>query len=278
MPRPKGKPSKPIRFPESEYANIKRFQKQKGIPTMFEATKLYYLANKDWKKALIKREAQIEAKFKREYDNRLARNIEKYVDLNTDLKTENEKMKEQVDGLGLEKKAMDEENNKLESKIERLKAEADSEIEKVKKEIERLSSDELIGTLTQKNAELQEIVDSQKDYDAIKRENVKMEEQITLLTERLHQFETREEEFNNAEQLLQNYETLKQEASQNPELRKMLNSKATEIKWMKDTIVSELNRIFEMDRILDVKINIEKLINEITKKAKFELEKYQEIF
>lgn len=278
MPRPKGKPSKHIRFPESEYANIKRFQKQKGIPTMFEATKLYYLANKDWKKALIKREAQIEAKFKREYDNRLASNIEKYVDLNTDLKTKNEKLKEQVLSLESENKAMDEENNKLESKIETFKAEADSEIENLKKEIERLSSDELIETLTQKNVGLQEIVDSQKDYDAIKRKNTEMEREIAVLTERLHQFETREEEFNNAEQLLENYETLKQEVSQNPELRKMLSSQAEEIKFMRDNIENDVNRILAMSSILDIRVALAMLKRTVIKKTDFELEKYEQIF
>ena len=278
MPRLKGKPKTHLRVPQDFLSEVKRFQEKKGIPTQFEAMKLYLLANKDWKKAEIKREGQIEAKYNKQYDERLARNIEKYVGLNTDLKTKNEQLKEQVDNLGLENKAMHEKINKLESKIETLKAEADSEIDKLKKEIERLSSDELIETLTQNNIGLQEIVDSQKDYDVMKGENVKMKEEIAVLTERLHQFERREEEFNNAEQLLENYETLKEEASQNPELTKMLNSQATEIRYMRDNIVKDVDRILAMSSILDIRLAVEMLRRAVIKKADFELEKHEQIF
>jgi len=95
-----------------------------------------------------------------------------------------------------------------------------------------------------------------KESDELKRKNVSLKEEGRKL-----------------QWSLKDYERLNEESFQNLELRKMLSSQAKEIKFMKDTIVSELNRIFEIDSILDVKINIEKLINEITKKADFELQK-----
>jgi uncharacterized protein (DUF3084 family) len=254
MPRSKGKPKTHLRVPQDFLSEVKRFQKKKGIPTQFEAMKLYLSANKDWKKALIKREAQIEEKFKREYDERLQKateqNVRKIRDLENEkniIEKENRDLKQKVKRIPT-----------LELEIETLKAQATSEIEKLKKEIERLSSDERMIEL--------------------KNEIIILKEEKAVLNEKVNEFERMEEEIKNAYELLEDYERLKEEASQNPRLRKVLSCQAIEIKFMRDTIGSELNRIFKMDSMIDLKLNIEKLMNQINKKADFELEKYQESF
>jgi len=258
MPRPKGESTTHLRLPKSFVSEVKRFQKKKGISTLFEAMKLYLSANKDWKKALIKREAQIEEKFKREYSNRLKRDVERYVKRNADLEIENRTLKENVDVLQLENERKDKRINKLELETKTLKAQTDSEIEKLKAEIERFSSDETMKKL--------------------KREIITLKEEKAILNERLNAFERMKEEIKNTERLLEDYERLKEEASQNPRLRKMLNDKAKEIKFIRDAINNEVNRILEMSSTLDIKPTLAKLKEAVNKKADFELEKHKEMF
>jgi len=200
--------------------------------------------------------------------------LTEYREVDVNFSKEKNALKEKISDLNEQLDALKLENIRMGKQIN----ESHSKIEKLQMEIERLSSDELIETLTQKNTELQKIVDSQKDYDSIKEKQTTMKEKIVILNEKVTQFERMEEEFKHAEQLLDDYERLKEEASQNPELRNMLSSQAKEIKYIKDSMVNEINRILEMDSMLNIKPELRRLKDAIEKKADFEMKKYEESF
>jgi len=77
---------------------------------------------------------------------------------------------------------------------------------------------------------------------------------------------------------LEDYERLENEGAQNLELRVMLNAKAKEFKFVRDTIEKEINRILEMDSMLNIKIALRQLKEAVNTKVDFELEIEKESF
>lgn len=139
------------------------------------------------------------------------------------------------------------------------------------------------------------INDAKYEYDKLLKEKEELEKKledseglIEMLKKRIDELEKYIKEFqtSNAVSLKRelenkNYEinNLKMELldlrNENDSLRKDRNNQVKEIKWIRDTISSELKRICKMESALDIKPALLKLREDLERKIKFELEKYQ---
>ncbi|MCD6484682.1 MAG: hypothetical protein J7L47_06190 [Candidatus Odinarchaeota archaeon] len=139
----------------------------------------------------------------------------------------------------------------------------------LERKLEWLSSDERIRQLESKIKNLE-------------KENEKLKEEITIKEGQIDEYKKREQDFEIAERIVEDYENSKlmskELSDENEQLRKIIDSQAKELKFIKDTIIYELNRILEMDSVFDIKPAVKRLKDNLERKVDFEMEKYQKAF
>jgi len=255
-----------VRLTTDIYEEITNFQKMKGFNSINETIKFLFKSLKDWKKAQTERKEKIERKVRQEYVQKIHKLTEKY----TLIIAEKDRIIEELKSL----------NDVLIHKNE----EKDKEIEVLRKHNEmlesRLNSDELIRELTKakkREEELKMKVESMRDYEIIKSENISLKEENEKLKSENQKLMEKKDIYEKATLILDDYENLRSKLSEieaeNYELRKIIDEQRKELKLIKDVIIEKLKKLLKSDYILDVRREISTFINELERKVDYELNK-----
>ncbi|MEM3874050.1 MAG: hypothetical protein QXU45_02835 [Candidatus Bathyarchaeia archaeon] len=249
-----------IRFPKTEFEAIKSFQQKKGIKKLWEAVRLYYVHHSE--KIFLDEKQKLEKRIEKEVREKYSRLFQSLREADKkeiqSLKIENEQMRKQITELLNENDSLKSENQSLENELKTLKDYHNG----IVKEMEKLRDFEgLVKQIEEKDAEINKLKG--------------------IIEEMRPKLDKLEEVIRENEKLKQENQSLK---NVNMEIKMELDrimkdsiNRAKEMKWVKEVLNNELNRILGMDSVLDIKPAILKLQKEMNDKINFELEREEKL-
>jgi chromosome segregation ATPase len=251
-----------IRIPPEEYEVIKDFQQKRGFPTIWEAIKAYY-ASKD-KKIILPTIETMEKRLRKEiqleYQNFLRAEREEHKKEIQTLKNENEQLRKNLEILSKENESLKAKFQSLENEHKALKEYHNTVLEELNR-YKNSPIDDLVKSLEEKDSEIRRLNESMEE---LKSKTSSVEEVIK-----------------ENERLKMENESLKNE---NREIRLKLEelykdsvNRAKELKFIKDVLENEINRIRSMDSVLDIKLALKKLQEDGIRKINYELEREERI-
>jgi DNA repair exonuclease SbcCD nuclease subunit len=161
--RPKGKPTHLVKVPEDMWAEVEDYRKKKQLDTWPEAVPLYYSTKDSYKAPLVIRTEKIEQRIRKECNGRVKDAVASFVKQVTELQNDIEALKSQNGKLKWQLNA----NVANVDKISRLEAQIiekdsentqkDSEIAKLKAEIEKGPSPEIMKEYSEMKERIQSL-------------------------------------------------------------------------------------------------------------------------
>jgi len=249
-----------VRIPKELYDDIKRHADRKGT-SIGDTIQFAWNSLKDWKKA----EMPNEEKMKKAYAEKL---VEKVDEMKKQLEEQfsirfKDKIKDLEDILrdaGIQNQELDKEKEQWKAKYEK-----DMGIMPMLK----TRIDDLEGAFK---------IFQSSDIDSLRKEMELKNSEIKTLKEII---EGNKSKVTNAEQLIDNYQKMKEDLSEmrteNDNLRKASRNQSTELKWIKDTLTKQIGNILMMDSSMEIKPALARLKDEAIRKIDYELQKQADI-